>query len=116
MDTILGRYRNLIVLAAILFAQIIGLAIQVRRPTQDGEVRLLRVWAIGTVTPFEKAVVHTQTWFHDKWTGYLYLRGVRSENEQLRGDIARMKLEQTRQNEDANMARRIQTLLAFKEQ
>jgi rod shape-determining protein MreC len=34
MDTLLGRYKNLIVLAAILFAQIIALAVQVRRPAQ----------------------------------------------------------------------------------
>jgi len=116
METILGRYRNLIVLAAILFAQIIGLAIQVRRPAQDGEIRLIRVWAIGAVTPFEKAVVHTQQWAHDKWTGYLYLRDVRRENKQLHADLEHMKLEQIRLSEDANMARRIQTLLAFKEQ
>src|SRR5215472_11423089 len=116
METILGRYKNLIVLAVILFAQIIVLAMQVRRPGQEGEVRLIRVWAIGTVTPFEKAVIHTQKWFHDKWTGYLYLRGVRDENTQLRAEIEQMKLEQARVNEDAKMARRIQTLLAFKEQ
>lgn len=116
METILGRYKNLIVLAAILFAQIIALALQVKRPGQEGETRLIRVWAIGAVTPFEKAVVHTQKWFHDKWTGYLYLRGVRNENEQLRGEIERMKLEQARVNEDAKMARRVQALLAFKEQ
>jgi rod shape-determining protein MreC len=116
METILGRYKNLIVLAVILFAQIIALAIQVRRPGQEGEIRLIRVWAIGTVTPFEKAVVHTQKWFHDKWNGYLYLRGVRDENAELRAEIERMKLEQARVNEDAKMARRIQTLLAFKEQ
>jgi rod shape-determining protein MreC len=116
MDTILGRYRNLIVLAAILFAQIIGLAIQVRRPAQDGEVRLIRLWAIGAVTPFEKAVVHTQQWAHNKWNGYVYLRDVRRENDQLRADLEQMKLQQTRLSEDANMARRIQTLLAFKEQ
>jgi len=116
METILGRYKNLIVLAVILFAQIIALAVQVRRPGQDGETRLIRVWAIGIVTPFEKAVVHTQNWFHDKWTGYLYLRGVRNENAQLRAEIERMNLEQARVNEDAKMARRIQTLLAFKEQ
>jgi rod shape-determining protein MreC len=116
MDTILGRYKNLIVLAAVLFAQIIGLAVQVRRPSEDGETRLVRVWAIAAVTPFEKAVVHTQRWVRDKWDGYLYLRSVRRENEQLRGDIERMKLEQARLSEDANMARRIQTLLAFKEQ
>ena len=116
METILGRYKNLIVLAAILFAQIIALAVQVRRPTQDGEMRLIRVWAIAAVTPFEKAVVHSQTWVHDKWTGYVWLRGVRQENDQLKAEIERMKLEQARLSEDANMARRIQTLLAFKEQ
>jgi rod shape-determining protein MreC len=116
METLLGRYKNLIVLAVILFAQIIALALQVRRPTQEGEIRLIRVWAIGAVTPFEKAVVHTQQWFRDKWAGYVYLRGVRSENDQLKSEIERMKLEQARLSEDANMARRIQTLLAFKEQ
>jgi rod shape-determining protein MreC len=116
METLLGRYKNLVVLAAILFAQIIALAVQVRRPTQAGKIRLIRVWAIATVTPFEKAVVHTQTWMHDKWTGYVYLRHVQQENEQLRAEIEQMKLEQTRLDEDAKMARRIQTLLAFKEQ
>jgi rod shape-determining protein MreC len=116
MDTLLGRYRNLIVLAAILFAQIIALAMQVRRPGAEGETRLIRVWATTAVTPFEKAVVHTQKWAHDKWNGYIYLRHVDSENQQLRAEIDRMKLEQARLSEDANMARRIQTLLAFKEQ
>jgi rod shape-determining protein MreC len=116
MDTLLGRYKNLIVLAAILFAQIIALAMQVRRPTAEGETRLIRLWATAAVTPLEKAVVHTQKWAHDQWNGYIYLRHVNSENQQLRAEIDRMKLEQARLSEDANMARRIQTLLAFKEQ
>src|SRR5271157_3184095 len=116
MDTILGRYKNLIVLAAILFAQIIALAMQVRRPTAEGETRLIRLWATAAVTPFEKAVVHSQKWVHDTWDGYIYLRHVDQENQQLRAEIDRMKLEQARLREDATMARRIQTLLAFKEQ
>jgi len=116
MDTFLGRYKNLVVLAAILFAQIIALAVQVRRPSQAGETRLIRVWAIASVTPFEKALVHTQKWMRDKWTGYVYLRNVHDENAQLRSEIEHMKLEQARLDEDAKMARRIQTLLAFKEQ
>jgi rod shape-determining protein MreC len=116
MDTLLGRYKNLVVLAAILFAQIIALAMQVRRPTTEGETRLIRVWATTAVTPFEKAVVHTQKWAHDKWNGYIYLRHVDQENQELKAEIERMKLEQARLSEDATMARRIQTLLAFKEQ
>ncbi len=116
MDIFLGRYRNLIVLAAILFAQIIFLAVQVRRPTHEGDTRLIRVWAISAVTPFEKAVVHSQQWVQDLWTTYVYLHGVRRENRELRAEIERMKIEDARLSEDARMARRVQSLLAFKEQ
>ncbi|HUI84435.1 MAG TPA: rod shape-determining protein MreC [Candidatus Binatia bacterium] len=116
MDTLLGRYKNLIVLAAILFAQIVGLAVQVRRPGDAGEVRLIRVWAVSAVTPFEKAAVHSQQWVKHLWTNYAYLRGVRRENRELRAELERMKIEQARLSEDARMARRVQALLAFKEQ
>ena len=116
METFLGRYKNLIVLAAILFAQIIGLAVQVRRPAQIGETRLIRLWAISAVTPVERAVVHTQKWVQNSWANYAYLRGVRRENRELRAQIERMKIEDARLSEDARMARRVQTLLGFKEQ
>ncbi len=116
MDTFLGRFKNLIVLAAILFAQVIGLAVQVRRPSDEGQTRLLRVWAISAVTPIETAVVHSQQWVQSIFTNYAYLRGVRRENRELRGQIERMKIQQTRMEEDARMARRVQALLGFKEQ
>ena len=116
METFFGRYRNLIVLAAILFAQVIGLAIQVHRPTQLGETRLIRLWAISAVTPLEKAAVHTQTWFQDIWKNYAYLRSVRRENRELKAELDRMKIDQARLGEDARMAQRVQALLAFKEQ
>jgi rod shape-determining protein MreC len=116
MDTFLGRYKNLIVLAAILFAQIIGLAVQVRRPSQSGDTRLIRMWAISAVTPIESAVVHLQKWAYGWWTNYAYLRGVRRENRELRAQLERMKIEEARLGEDARMARRVQTLLGFKEQ
>ena len=116
METFLGRYKNLIVLAAILFAQIIGLAVQVRRPAQVGETRLIRLWAISAVTPVESFVVHAQKWVQNAWTNYAYLRGVRRENRELRAQIERMKIEDARLSEDARMARRVQTLLGFKEQ
>src|ERR1700760_2912729 len=96
METILGRFLNLIVLAAILFAQIVGLAVQVKRPAQQGDTRLIRVWAAGTITPVERAVVNTQKFIHDAWFNYAYLRGVRRENRALRAELDQMKLEQVR--------------------
>ena len=116
METILGRFRNLIVLAAILFAQIVGLAIQVKRPAQQGDTRLIRVWAVSAITPFEKAVISSQNFFYGLWHNYVYLRGVRRENRELRAQLDQMKLEQVRLREDAEMGRRLQSLLAFKEQ
>ncbi len=116
MDNLLSRHRNLTVLVVVLFAQVVGLAVQVKRAAESGSVRLVRVWTIGTLTPVEKAFVHTREWMHDTWRDYFYLRDVRKENEDLRRQIERMRLEQIRMQEDAGQARRLQALLGFKEQ
>src|SRR5271166_4649949 len=113
---VLGRYRNLIVLVGVLFAQVLGLAVQVKRSTDGESTRLIRVWAVGTVTPFEKALVWTQTSAGNLWHNYFYLRGVRAENRNLKAQIQRMSLEQVRMSQDADQAHRLQALLAFKEQ
>src|SRR5271163_1373457 len=113
---VLGRYRNLIVLVGVLFAQILGLAVQVRRTTDNEPTRLIRIWAVGAVTPLEKALVWTQTSSGNLWHNYFYLRGVRAENRNLKAQIEQMRLEQVRMSQDADQARRLQGLLAFKEQ
>ncbi len=113
---VLGRYRNLIVLVGVLFAQVLGLAVQVRRPTDNEPTRLIRIWAVGAVTPLEKVLVWVQTSTSNVWHSYFYLRGVRAENRNLKQQIERMSLEQVRMSQDADQARRLQALLAFKEQ
>ena len=113
---VLGRYRNLIVLVGVLFAQVLGLAVQVKRTTDSEPTRLIRVWAVGAVTPLEKALVWTQASSRNIWHNYFYLRGVRAENRSLKAQIERMSLEQVRMSQDADQARRLQALLAFKEQ
>ena len=113
---VLGRYRNLIVLVGVLFAQILGLAVQVKRTTDSEPTRLIRVWAVGTVAPLEKMLVWTKTSTGNLWHNYFYLRGVRAENRGLKAQIERMSLEQVRMSQDADQARRLQALLAFKEQ
>jgi len=113
---VLGRYRNLIVLVGVLFAQVLGLAVQVRRPSDNEPTRLIRIWAVGAVTPLEKVLVWAQTSTSNVWHSYFYLRGVRAENRNLKQQIERMNLEQVRMSQDADQARRLQALLAFKEQ
>jgi rod shape-determining protein MreC len=113
---VLGRYRNLIVLVGVLFAQVLGLAVQVRRTTDSEPTRLIRIWAVDAVTPLERVLVWVETSTGNVWHNYFYLRGVRAENRNLKAQIERMSLEQMRISQDADQARRLQALLAFKEQ
>jgi rod shape-determining protein MreC len=117
MESVLGRYRNLIFLVGVLFLQVLGLAMQVKKSGSDEEkTRLIRIWAVGAVTPCERSLVWVETSCGNLWHNYFYLRGVRAENRQLKEQIEHMRLEQVRLAEDAAQARRLQTLLAFKEQ
>lgn len=118
MDSLLGRYRNLIILMGVLFLQVLGLAVQVKKGGSDNNenTRLIRVWGVGAITPIERGVVWMQNGVSDVWHNYFYLRGVRAENRELKEQIEHMRIEQVRLNEDAAQARRLQTLLAFKEQ
>jgi rod shape-determining protein MreC len=116
MENLISRYRNVTILVVILFAQVLGLAVQVRRSTQDESTRLIRVWAVDAVTPLEKGIVWFQRGLSNLWHNYFYLRGVRQENRDLKLQIERLRIEQVRLNEDAEQARRLQALLGFKEQ
>jgi rod shape-determining protein MreC len=116
MDNLMGRYRNVTILAAAVFIQLIGLAVQIKRRTEDDSTRLIRIWTVSAVTPFEKALVRIQTGTSGVWHNYIYLRGVRQQNRDLQQQIQQMQLEQVRLREDAGQARRLQALLGFKEQ
>jgi rod shape-determining protein MreC len=118
MESVLGRYRNLIILVGVLFLQVLGLAVQVKRSGNEAEssTRLIRFWVVGAITPFERGLVWVKNSTGDLWHNYFYLRGVRAENRELKEQIEQMRLEQVRLTEDAAQAHRLQMLLAFKEQ
>ena len=115
----MGRYRNVSILAAAVFLQLIGLAYQVKKQTgKDSEEssRLLRVWTVSAISPLEKGIVRLQTGTSNLWHNYIYLRGVRQENRDLKEELQKLQLEQIRLQQDAVQARRLQSLLGFKEQ
>jgi rod shape-determining protein MreC len=116
MEHLISRYRNLTILAALLFGQVLGLAIQVKRPGENVPTRLIRIWAIDAVTPLERGIVWCQNGVGGLWHGYFYLRGVRQENRELKYKIEQLEIERVRLNEDAEQAHRLQALLGFKEQ
>src|SRR5580700_9870290 len=116
MESMLGRYRNLTILVGVLFLQVLGLAVQVRRSGDAENTRLIRIWAVRAITPFERALVWGQDGTSDLWHNYFFLRGVRAENRRLNKEIEEMRLQEVRMKEDAAQAQRLQSLFAFKEQ
>jgi len=116
MENLITRYRNVTILVAMLFAQVLGLAVQVKRTAENESTRLIRIWTVNAVTPLEKAIVWGQGGVTHLWHDYFYLRGVRQENRDLKAEIERLRIEHARMSEDAEQAHRLQALLGFKEQ
>jgi len=124
MESFFVRYRNLLVLLTLLVAQIIGLAMQVRRTdagrgtldSPDGSgVRLIRLWANTVVSPVERVVEYSKNGVGGMWQGYIDLRHVRQQNKELQGTIDRLRLEQAALLEDARQGQRLQAMLNFRE-
>ena len=116
MENLLTRHRNVTILVAVLFAEVVGLAVQVKRTADTDSTRLIRVWTVSAVTPFEKAFAAAQGSISGAWHNYFDLRGVRAQNQKLQDEIEQLRLQQVRLAEDAGQARRLQRLLGFKEQ
>lgn len=116
MENLLTRYRNVSILVGVLFLQVLGLAIQVKRKSENESTRLIRIWTVTALAPLEKGIVGLGNGTSNIWHNYIYLRGVRQENRELKEEIQQMQLKQVRLTEDAQQARRLQALLGFKEQ
>jgi rod shape-determining protein MreC len=114
------RFKNALFLIAVLLAQAIALAVQVRSPADAGEpdgrnVRLIRMWVAAAVTPFERAAHAVGSGTRNGWLDYLDLRHVRQQNKDLQQQLTRMHIEQAAIAEDALEGRRLQAMLAFKQ-
>ena len=124
MESFFIRYRNLLVLLAILGAQIIGLAVQVRRtgdgrntldPQDASSVRLIRLWANALVSQPERFIQYAKLGAEGTWQNYLDLRHVRQQNNDLHQIVDRLRLEQAALLEDARQGQRLQELLGFQQ-
>jgi rod shape-determining protein MreC len=124
MESFLSRYRNLVVLLAILVAQIAGLAMQVRRTNagrsaldadDSGGVRLIRLWANAVISPPERIAHATKLGIVGTWSNYFDLLRVRQQNKDLQQTVDRLRLEQAALMEDARQGQRLQAMLGFQE-
>ncbi len=120
MESFFSRFKNPLVLIAILLVQSIALATQVRRSADpsrpDGQhVRLVRLWANALVSPFERFSAFSGNGLRYGWSDYVYLRNVRQQNADLQKQLAQLRLERAAISEDAVEAQRLRHLLDFKQ-
>jgi rod shape-determining protein MreC len=106
------RHRPLLLLASILLLQILLLAFQIRR---GNDVRLIRVWAVEILTPLQHAGEWLGGTLHSDWKDYVDLRHTRMDNQELRDEVAQLKLRNLRLESLAMEQERLERLLNFRE-
>ena len=119
MESFFSRYKNALVLIVVLVAQLLALAVQVKRPSpkspdQEG-VTLIRYVVVSVVTPPERWLHNIGRGIRGVWSGYLDLVHVRQQDAQLKAQIERLELEQASLAEDARQGQRLEQLLSFRE-
>jgi rod shape-determining protein MreC len=110
-DTIISRHRPLSLLAALILAQVLLLAFQIKR---ENNVRLIRYWTVQTFTPAERA----GTWSFSKiggiWSGYIGLRNARTENARLQKELDQLRMRNRELESQAAEGQRLAGLLNFR--
>ena len=112
MVAIPSRHKSLALLAGVLIAQLLLLAVQIRR---DSRGRLIRVWAITAVSPFERSGAWGLGKIGGVWNHYFALSSTSRENEALRVENDSLKMTISQLESKAAEADRLAALLNFRE-
>jgi rod shape-determining protein MreC len=112
MVAIPSRHKSLVLLAGVIVLQVLLLAVQIKR---DSQGRLIRVWTVGAVSPFERAGSSGFGWIRGVWHHYFALQNTTKDNEQLRREIDALKLQNAQLQGKAAEADRLAVLLNFRQ-
>jgi rod shape-determining protein MreC len=107
-----SRHRSLALLAGVLLAQVLMLAVQVKR---DSRGRLIRVWSMTAVSPFEKGGAWGFGKVRGVWDHYFALQGTTRQNEELRSENDSLKLTISQLQSKAAEGDRLELLLNFRQ-
>jgi rod shape-determining protein MreC len=112
MAGIPSRHKSLVLLAGVIILQVILLAVQIKR---DSQGRLLRVWTVGAVSPFERAGAKGIGNIRGTWSHYFALQNTSRENEQLRRENDELKMQLNQLQSKAAESDRLAALLNFRQ-
>jgi rod shape-determining protein MreC len=112
MVSVPSKHRSLLLLATMLTAQVLLLAVQIKR---GGQARLVRVWTVALFSPVQRGGGWVLDEIHGVWSHYISLHNAGKENEALRAELARLQLRNAELEGRAAEADRLAGLLAFRD-
>ena len=107
-----SRQRPLVLLVAVILAQVLLLAFQIKR---GQDVRLVRVWSAELLTPPQRAATFLLSKINGAWFGYVDLRHARAESRRLADEVGRLRLQNQELESQAAEANRLAKLLGFRQ-
>jgi len=113
VQVFIARHRPSFVLAGVLLAQLLLLSLQI---TRSHDVRLIRVWAVAVVDPFQRSLRGMTDLSMGAWRTYRGLLHAQQENQELRVQLASAESQILQLSEEAAESGRLRALLEFKNQ
>src|SRR5579863_5018786 len=110
MESIFYRYRNIIVLLIVIFAQLILLAWQVRN---DSDVPMVRVWAVSAVAPVASTIEGLRNGTMGFFSNYFELHNAREQSRRLKTEVDRLRVENQLLKNELGSAQRAESLAGF---
>src|SRR5258708_4291298 len=123
-----SRHKSIVLLAVMVFLQVLLMAYQIKRDNDtcadagltqgvncNSQGRLIRAWTVGAISPFERAGSYGIGGVRGTWGHYFALQNASRENEDLRHENDRLKLEVTQLQSRVAEAARLEALLNFRE-
>jgi rod shape-determining protein MreC len=112
MAGIPSRHKSVVLLAGVIILQVVLLAVQIKR---DSQGRLLRVWTVSAVSPFQRAGAKGIGNIRGTWSHYFALQNTSRDNEQLRRQNDELKMQVNQLQSKAAEADRLSALLNFRQ-
>jgi len=113
VQAFVARHRPAFILAAVLVAQLLLLSLQI---TRNRDVRLLRVWAVAAIDPFQRSLRGIIDISTGAWRTYRSLLRAQEENQELHTQLVSAQAQIQQLSQQAAESLRLRTLLQFKNQ
>ena len=113
LQAFIARHRPVFVLAAVLVAQLLLLSLQI---TRNRDVRLIRVWAVAVIDPFQRSLRGIMDISLGAWRTYRSLLRAQQENQELHTELVSAQSQIQQLSEQGAESLRLRTLLEFKNQ